>query len=155
MNKEQTIKEITEIFVMQEEAIKSHEQKLIELYETSKNVMLAGQRAEWNVELPDTIHPSSSEVEIANKYIVSSSFISAWYHIMKDEKRRDSLAHSCSNLISGIGISSEEVFYKYLQTEALWRNQMNKVGIRNNRNIKATMIIIAIIALVYFGFKFL
>lgn len=125
--------EISELVSMQETAIKNHPTATQRLYQENKDVLRSSQHSSWNDYQTTSKHPlKRSDVSNINNYIVTSSFLSAWYHLKGLQENRDKATHSCVGLISGLDIPPEEIMRKYIRTEQLWRNSMQKRGITLN-----------------------
>lgn len=128
MDKKEALREITEIIAMQETAIQNHDNKLVSAYENTREVVKNGQHTSWDAENGELLPLSDNEIAQINKFITSSSFISAWYHLAGEKKNRDKAAHTCATLISVLGPHPEEVMRKYIETEQLWRRVIKKSG---------------------------
>jgi len=121
VDKREALREITEIVAMQEAAIQKHNDKLVSAYENTREVIKSGQHSSWDAENGEPLPLSDNEITQIQKYITSSSFISAWYHLAGEKQNRDKAAHSCATLIAALGPNPEEVMRKYIETEQLWR----------------------------------
>ena len=146
MDKKEALREITEIIAMQKNAIQKHKKKLVSVYENTEGVIRSGQHTSWDSESYETLHLSDHEVSQIQKYITSSSFISAWYHLAGEKQNRDKAAHSCATLISALGPDPEEVMRKYIETEQLWRRVMKKEGVSPSKAGLVAIILFAIVA---------
>lgn len=145
MNRKEALREISEIIAMQESAIQRHPTKLVSVYENMQDVIRSGQHTSWESETGKTVALNNYEISQLQKYITSSSFISAWYHLAGEKQNRDKAAHSCATLISLLGPDTEEVMRKYIETEQLWRRIMKKEGASPNRLGMAAIILIVLI----------
>jgi len=145
MDKKDALREITEIIAMQESAIQKHEKKLVSVYENTEDVIRSGQHTSWDSESGETLPLGDHEVSQIQKYITSSSFISAWYHLAGEKQNRDKAAHSCATLISALGPDSDEVMRKYIETEQLWRRVMKKGGVSPGRSGLVAIILLALV----------
>lgn len=128
MDKREALREITEIVAMQEAAIQKHNAKLVSAYKNTREVIESGQHSSWDAEHGEPLPLSNVEISQINKYITSSSFISAWYHLAGEKQNRDKAAHSCATLIAALGPNPEEVMRKYIETEQLWRRVIKQAG---------------------------
>jgi len=128
MDKKEALREIKEIIAMQEAAIQKHNDKLVSAYENTREVIRSGQHSSWDGDNGESLTLSDNEIAQIQKYITSSSFISAWYHLAGEKQNRDKAAHSCATLISSLGPNPEEVMRKYIETEQLWRRVIKQSG---------------------------
>ncbi len=150
MDKNEALREISEITSMQEEAIKNHPPKLVAAYKDTFSVINSGQRQEWESEEGSIVSLSSKELSKINSYLTVSSFISAWYHLAGLKDKRDQAAHSCVQLISATGPHDEEVLLKYIETERLWRSVIKKSGASpGSDKIKLVLLLIVVAAICY------
>jgi hypothetical protein len=145
MDKKETLREISEIIAMQESAIQKHPRKLASVYENTRDVLKSGQHTSWDSESGETLPLSDHEISQIQKYITSSSFISAWYHLAGEKQNRDKVAHSCATLIAALGPDPQEVMRKYIETEHLWRRVMKKEGVSPSKIGVIAIILIALI----------
>lgn len=145
MDKNEALREISEIITMQERAIQKHPKKLVSVYENTRDVIKSGQHTSWDTENGETLPLHDNEISQIQKYITSSSFISAWYHLAGEKQNRDKAAHSCATLISALGPNPEEVMRKYIETEQLWRRVMKKEGVSPSKIGVVAIILIALI----------
>lgn len=147
MNKKEALREISEIIAMQESAIQKHNKKLVSVYENTREVLQRGRHTSWDSENGEPLPLSDHEIMQIQKYITSSSFISAWYHLAGEKQNRDKAAHSCAILISALGPNPEEVMRKYIETEQLWRRVMKKEGVSPRKfGVLAIILIVLIVA---------
>jgi hypothetical protein len=145
MNKKEALREISEIIAMQESVIQQHNKKLVSVYENTREVLQSGQHTSWDSESCEPLLLSDHEITQIQKYITSSSFISAWYHLAGEKQNRDKAAHSCASLISALGPNPEDVMLKYIETEQLWRRVMKKEGVSPKKFGVLAIIFIALI----------
>ncbi len=135
MDRAQTLHEIAEILELQEQAIKKHPARTGETYRNGRDALIVPSQttaiaASW---AGSPTELSTDEVELLLRYILSSSFISASYHLQGDKSRRDQAAHSCCTLIGSLGPDSELIFHQYLEFEKLWHAAMARDGIAPGR----------------------
>ncbi len=128
MDKREVLGEITEIVAMQEAAIQKHNAKMISAFENTREVIESGQHSSWDGENGEPLPLGDAEISQIQKYITSSSFISAWYHLVGEKQNRDKAAHSCATLVAALGPNPEEVMRKYIETEQLWSRVMKQSG---------------------------
>lgn len=127
------LQQITDLVYQQEEAVMQHPDKTVAIYLNGRDAALEGQLTANNIEESESTHFTPDEVTILHRFILSSSFISAWYDLAGDKKNRDTAAHSCSILISSFGLDHKEVFQRFLQYEEIWRVTMKSEGITHFR----------------------
>jgi hypothetical protein len=145
VDKNDALKEISELIAMQESAIQRHPRRLVAVYENMQNVIKSGQHTSWESETGETLPLNDYEISQIQNYITTSSFISAWYHLAGKKQNRDKAAHSCAILISSLGPSPEEVMRKYIESEQLWRRVMKKERVAPKRISVLTIILVALI----------
>lgn len=148
MNKNEVMREISEIVAMQERAIQQHPRKLVAVYENMQDVIKSGQHTSWESESGKAVPLNDYEITQIQKYITSSSFISAWYHLAGEKQNRDKAAHSCATLISSLGPAPEETMRKYIEAERLWRGILEKEGVSPNKLGMIAIILIVLIVIV-------
>ena len=148
MNKKETMREISELIAMQESAIENHPPKLVATYRSVRDTIIAGQHSSWKKQPGGIILLTNSETSLISRYITCSSFISAWYHLAGGKHNRDKAAHSCTVLISSLGLNNAELLSKYIETERLWRSAMKKAGVAPKRIRAITIFVIALIIVV-------
>ncbi len=88
-------------------------------------------------------------------YIISNSFIAAYYNLAGDSKRRDQARASCVMLLSTLGIPSEAAIHHHIELELIWEEEMKRRGIAKQAPIQpsislSTVVVIAI-ALIFLG----
>jgi uncharacterized coiled-coil protein SlyX len=145
LNKEEVLREISELIAMQESAIQRHPRKLGAVYENVRDVIKSGQHTIWESETGETLPLNDHEISQIQHYLTCSSFISAWYHLAGEKENRDKAAHSCATLISSLGPDPEEVMRKYIESEQLWRRAMKKEGVAPRKIGIFTIILIVLI----------
>jgi hypothetical protein len=152
MKQRETLREISELILTQEAAIEKHQPPTSSVYKNLRDVIIAGQHAEYKTETGKILTLSNNELSKINHYLTSSSFISAWYHLSGNKENRDKAAHSCTQLISTLGPHDEEVLRKYIETEKLWRSAIKKWGAAPKQIAKKLLIFLLIIGVVCYWF---
>jgi hypothetical protein len=99
MEKDEIVREISEMVASAEAAINSHRPELVAAYRLQKDVIVAGQRASWKSSSGEPVALTDSEIRYINRYMTSQTFISAWYSLSGDKPRRDSAFQSCATLV--------------------------------------------------------
>jgi hypothetical protein len=146
MNKQETLQHIHELINMQERAIFNHPAKTSNVYQKGRDAFIDGQRTVTETEWMQAMSLSLNELFVIYRYMMTSSFISAWYHLCGDKTNRDKAAHSCATLISSLGMDPIKVMSRYIEFEQLWRMYLKEEGVVPLR-LRFMVIIIAIIVL--------
>ena len=149
MNKPEMLHQIADLVDLQESAIQQHPAEIVAVYTKGRDAFIEGQRvakeAEWTRATPLTL----DELSLMHRYMLSSSFISAWYHLAGDKANRDKATHSCCTLVASLGPTSEQVMHKYIEYEQLWRRTMKYEGVAPGRfGLIGLIIILAIIGVI-------
>jgi hypothetical protein len=126
VDKKETLAEIAELVALQERAIANHPPKVGAVFERGRGAFLAAEAEAIDEDALMRLGLTRDEAMTASKYMLSSSFISAYYHLLGDKARRDQGAHSCTMLIGSLGEDSEQTFRQYLRCEQLWRETMRR-----------------------------
>ena len=133
MDKQELLGQMAELVALQERAIQEHPVKTATAYEKGRDAFIEGQGATTDTEWSRSMALSLDELSLMHRYMLSSSFISAWYQLSGEKPKRDQAADSCSLLVSGLGLDPEQVMGRYIQYEQLWRRTMKHGGIAPNR----------------------
>lgn len=128
MERAELSRELGELVTLQEGAIDQHPPKTGAVYKQGRAAFLPAQRTTL-LEMENASAITESDLTLASQYVLSSSFISAWYHLLGDKQRRDQAAHSCCTVISGLGLPPEQLMLRYLDSERRWRALMKQEGI--------------------------
>lgn len=154
MDKYETLQQIAELLDLQENAIQQHPVKTATVYLKGRSAFIEGQGTATETEWAHFLSLSLDELSLMHRYMLSSSFISAWYHLSGDKNQRDKTAHSCSTLVASLGPDPEQVMLKYIERERLWRDIMKYEGIapQTFRFIVPTIIaaVIVLISIIMF-----
>ena len=124
MGKDEVLKSIRELFAQQEAAIQQHPDQLVAVYYGARDGFLS-QPGEWT---PGT-DLERDEFLMVFRYLLSSSFIAAWYHLAGDKANRDKAAQSCAIVIAGLRLDPTKVFQKHMEFELNWRRIMEQEGV--------------------------
>lgn len=148
MNKEEILKQMLNLIDMQERAIQEHPARTAAVYIGCRDAFIEGQSMaeenDWTRAMSLALH----ELSIMHRCMLSSSFISAWYHLAHDKTNRDKMAHSCCTLVSSLGLDPSGVMQKYIEYEQVWRQTMKTEGIAPRRfSVVAIVAVLAIIGL--------
>ena len=133
LNKHDLLREVAQLLESQEAAIASHPLPTAEVYQKGRDAFTTGQQNATEEPWMRAIGLRLEELALLRRYMVASSFISAWYHLRGDRAQRDKAAHSCAMLVAGLGEDSEQVMRRYLNYEQLWRRVMKAEGIAPSR----------------------
>jgi len=145
MNKDKIVQQITEILDLQEKSIHHHPSNVVEVYIKARDNFIEGQRSTKEKDLFNKMPFTQEEFFLIQRYVLSSSFISTWYHLAGEKTNRDKAAHSCASLVSNFGIDPELVMIKYIEYERLWRETFKNEGISPRSKILYWFFIIIII----------
>lgn len=150
MERNEIIKEIIELASDFKNSIYQRGGEISKIYQNYADQLFASQMN--SVQFNEWAETTSLSVENLGKvleYMSSSTFVSAWYHLSGNKKKRDKAAYSCSSLISALGIDPEKVMLKYIELERFWRKTMKqeKVVPRNYKKLIFFFLIIAAILL--------
>lgn len=131
-----------------EEAIRHHPERTRSLYDAGKAAFLQRQdgveREEWS-----RAHGlTTSQVSAMHEYIVAASFMSAWFHMHWDKRRRNVAAQSACVLVSGLGLDPVEVMQGFITYEQAWRTYMRSAGMGLGRKVRCLAAVLCVIAVV-------
>ena len=77
---------------------------------------------------------SYDDLDLLQRYKLSSSFIAAWYDLNGDEPQRDQTAHSYTELVAAaVGEEPVETLRTHIEYEQLWRRTMKREGVSPRR----------------------
>ena len=147
MAREDVLSQIAELLEEQEAAIAEHPPETGAVYAKGRSAFIEGQSDATDTEWSHSVGLSLEELSLIHRCMLSSSFISAWYHLAGDTTRRDQLASSCSLLVAGVGLDAEDVMRRYIQYEQLWRGAMRHEGLTPRRIPGMLVVAVCIIAL--------
>lgn len=129
LNKSEILKQIQELVDQQENAIMQHPVEIVDVYIMGRDAFIEGQSDTDKNQLSGSMPITFDELSLMHRYMLSSSFISAWYHLKGEKANRDKAAHSCSILVASLGPEPELVMKKYIEYEQLWRSTMKDEGV--------------------------
>ncbi len=127
--KAEILEHIAELVDSQEDAIQAHPVEVAAVYLKGRDAFLEGHRRNAQAGAPGDQAIGADELLLAHRYMLSSSFISAWYHLRGDKANRDKAAQSCSMIIGSLGIDPLGVMAKHIQYEKSWRWSMKHEGV--------------------------
>jgi len=145
--------ELSDLTDEQERAIRSHPVEVSTIYFTGRDAFLSATKNDKPV-LPENASFSVDDLLLFHRYMLSSSFISAWYHLRGEKEKRDKAAHSCATLISSYGVDATETMKKYIKYEQLWRRQIRSAQVLPVKAplFKIILGVVVLIALMLFLF---
>ncbi|MFH1748962.1 MAG: hypothetical protein ABIG44_18165 [Planctomycetota bacterium] len=130
-----------------EVAIRTHPDPMVAIYERGKAAFQKGaeqaQESEWSRAMGLTL----PQLAVMHQYLLAMSFISAWYHIHGDTKRRNAATSPACLLVSGLGLKPEDVMLRYLEYERKWRDGMRASGLR--RGVRPAILLAAVVAVAF------
>ena len=155
MRATEILNEIEEVTREQENAIRSHGREMVAAFMKRKSAVIEAANFQWEFDTPQLVQPSRNELQQLNDYVCVSSFISAWYHLSGMRAKRDQAAHSCSNLIAGLGFEPDQVLARYIAAERLWRSELKQAGLapRSRKLIKVMLIFALAAGVAYLAIK--
>lgn len=139
MTKNEIVKEIGELAKLNEKAIYTHPQELVAVYDGYKGLDLD---EEVFKSLPKITYDSVC------KYMDTSAFISAWYHLKGNKEKRDKASHSCTRLVSSLGLDENKTFHTHIDNERYWRDAFKNSGVAPTSYKKAFFIALIIILII-------
>lgn len=148
MEAQDLLRQMAELLDLQEKAIYDHPPETAAVYEKGKAAFATGQGTASDTEWSRSMGLSLDDLSLMHRYMLSSSFISAWYHLARQKDQRDKAANSCSLLVAGLGLDPEDVMHRYIQYEQLWRRTMKHEGIAPRRFSTVVVAIFAVVAFV-------
>jgi hypothetical protein len=146
MDKQETLKQLLDLIGMQERAIQEHPAKTAAVYVGCRNAFIEGQSTAEENDWTQAMSLTLDELSVMHQCMLSSSFISAWYHLAHDKANRDKMAHSCCTLVSSLGPDPRGVMQRYIEYEQMWRQTMRTEGIAPRRfSVVAVLAVVAAI----------
>jgi len=128
-----------------EDAIRHHPERTRSLYDGGKAAFLkrleGAEQADWR--LAHDLTPA--QFAIMHHYLVAASFMSAWFHMRWDKRRRDRAAQSACVLVSALGLDPLEVMQGFIMYEQAWRVCMRSAGIGFGRTLGWLVVIFCVI----------
>lgn len=131
MTKQEILQQISKLIDLQEDAIQHHPAAIAAIYVEGRDAFIQGQRTAKETEFSRAMSLTLNELSLMHRYMLSSSFISAYYHLAGDKTNRDKAAQSCCTLVASLspGLDSLQVMQKYINYEQLWRQNMEAKGV--------------------------
>lgn len=133
MDKAEMLAQFAELIEQQEDAIHQHPPKVSTVYIKGRDAFGKGQSTAQETEWSKTMSLTLEDLSLMHRYMLSSSFISAWYHLAGDMPNRDKAAQSCSLIVASLGPDPGDVMRKYIEYERWWRRAMKHEGLAPRR----------------------
>ena len=151
VDKDDIVRRMLELADLQEHAIHQHPAKVAAVYVKCRDAFMESQRSAEGNEWSRSTFLAPDELLLMHRYMLSSSFISAWYHLRGDRSKRDQAAHSCCILMAGLGFDPELTLRTYIEHEQLWRLTMRHEGVapRPVRGV-GLFVVLAIIGIILY-----
>jgi hypothetical protein len=148
ITKEEALAGISNALVDAEYAIQHHPESTRSVYEEGKSEFLEGQEGVEHTEWSRTTGLTLPQLVTMHQYLLAASFMSAWYHIHWDKRRRDQAAQSACLIVSALGFNPLDVMRQLLTYEQAWRRAMRSAGIGLDRKFGCLIVIIFAIGVV-------
>ena len=135
MNKQATLRQIAELWAEQESAIQNHPPATSAVYMEGRAAFMKGQKSAKEEDWMRLSGITFDELSLIHRCMLSSSFISAWWHLSADKKQRDAMAQSCCLVVTSLlGLDfGERVMRRYLDYENDWLRIMKAEGVAPRR----------------------
>lgn len=147
--KEEMIRELEQLVSMQKYAIYKHPKNIVLLYEELEPLLLSGSNKSWEYAyIKKELFLTEKEIILINRYIITSSFMSAWYDLFENYEKRDKVSDSCLKTLSFLGLDFKEVFSSYYLQEKVIKNAMVKRGIKKSYATYLSYIFITLILVI-------
>lgn len=150
--KEEIIREMNQVVAMQKYAIYKHSKKIFLLHEELEPLLLLGSNKSWeHAYIKETLTLTEEEILLINKYILNSSFMSAWYDLVEDYEKRDKASDSCLKILHFLGLDYKEVFSNYYINEKLIKQAMieKKINYQQSKTLTYIFIFLVIIVITF------
>lgn len=128
ISKAQALEMIATALEEAEEAIRSHPDETVAVYEQGSRALLEGMEGAEETNYSREVGLSLEELAMAHRYMAAMAFMSAWYAIHGNKAQRDKAAQSAALLVSGLGLDPEGAFTKVLEYERLWKQSLTSSG---------------------------
>lgn len=129
MDRQELLREIASLIESQESAISQHPPATVRVYQKGRDAFVEGQGSSVQQDWMGTAGLILADIALVQRYMLSSSFISSWYHLKGQQEQRDKAAHSCATLVSGLGLDGDGVLLRHIEYERLWRRAMKAEGV--------------------------
>ena len=145
--KQKSLQHIAELTDQQEQAINGHPPAIALVYTNGLRAFIEGASTATDSDWSRSMSLSLDELSLMHRYMLASSFISAWSHLAGDRRQRDIMAQSCTVFVSSLGPDPGPVMRKYVEYEQGWRLLMRREGVapRNFLSIGVAVVGMAIL----------
>ena len=126
---QKTLQQIAELTDQQEQAINEHPRAIALVFRNGVSAFIEGASTATDSDWSRSMSLSLDELSLMHRYMLASSFISAWYHLTGDKRKRDIMAQSCTVFVASLGPDPGQVMRKYVEYEQGWRMAMKSEGI--------------------------
>lgn len=150
MDKEKLLEEVAEILESQELAIERHPSETARVYREGRDAYIVGQGRVDEEDWMRAAGLSLEEVTLLHRYMLSSSFVSAWYHLKGEKGQRNKAAQSYALIVSSLGLDSDGVVLRYIEYERLWRRAMKAEGIAPFQLSRLVVLLVLVLAVLLF-----
>ena len=133
LSRDDVLREVAQLLESYEAAIATHPPPTSEIYRKGRDGTIAGEQSAREKSRPRAATPTVEDAALLRRFIISASFISAWYHLQGDRARRDKAAHSCATIVGTFGEDAEQVMRRYLAYERHWRGVLKAEGLVPSR----------------------
>ena len=128
-----------------EDAIQQHAERTVSVYQQGKVAFLEGQQGVDHKDWSRATDLALPQLALMHQYLLAASFMSAWYHMRWDKKRRDQAAQSASLLVSALGFDPLDVMQRFIKYEQLWRLSMRSAGIGFSRRLGYLLVCLLVV----------
>lgn len=150
METQALLRQVAELLESQEQAIQQHPPETAQAYRKGRDAFMAGQGTTAEEDWMRSAELSLEDVALLHRYMLSSSFMSAWYHLRGQRAQRDKAAHSCALVVTEFGLDAEGVMLRYIDYERLWRRVMKAEGLAPFRPSPLVVLLVLAVAGVLF-----
>jgi len=131
-----------------ESAIEHHPPRTVALYQQGKASFLEGQEGVEHTDWSRSTGLTLPQLALLHQYLFAASFMSAWFHMHWDKKRRDHAAHSACLLVSALGFDPPDVMRQFIMYEQIWRVSMRSAGMGLGRKLGWLLLLFLFLGLI-------
>jgi hypothetical protein len=131
-----------------EDAIQQHPGRTVSVYQQGKVAFLEGQQGVEHTDWSRGTGLTLAQLALMHQYLLAASFMSAWYHMHWDKKRRDQAAQSSCLLVSALGFDPLEVMQRFIMYEQLWRLSMQSAHKSIRRKLACVLVFLLVVVAV-------
>lgn len=129
-----------------EDAIRSHPAPLQDLYNQTKQAFCDEQAS---IRVPDGLAQrgmSSEQFKLVQRYLFTTAFMTAWFHLRRRIRQRDAVAQAACILAHGIGVNAVDAMKQLLTYEMAWRVSMKKAGLAAGSAFRWSLLLVVVLA---------